>query len=69
METLQEGLVREIGRVKELINRYQDPDLNGTGSISAAFMESDVKIAEEALSKGDVTMMAKALQELEGWEE
>ncbi len=43
--------------------------MNGTGSISAAFMESDVKIAEEALSKGDVTMMAKALQELEGWEE
>lgn len=62
--SLAEALPLEIKRVKEIIEMYRDPVLNGVGELAAHLMEMDIQKAEEATLNWDTIKMIRAYNAL-----
>lgn len=59
MTDIQEGLVEELKRARELKKLYEDiPD--GCGRIAVVLISKDIERAEAALSSGDAVEMVKS---------
>lgn len=67
-ESLGEALPKEQARVRELIQQYRDPVLQGAGNIAAMLMERDLQEADRAVMSGDVGAMLVIYQKLKEWE-
>ena len=55
-QTLPEGLLEEMNRVRELITEYKSLH-NGAGMIGAGLMTVSIRLAEKAISEGNVIEM------------
>lgn len=63
-ENLMQGLIREINRNRELLKSYKA--IGQAGAFGAAFIETDIRNAEEAMGSGDVVAMMRCYKALEG---
>lgn len=67
MTTLAEALPREMSRVREVLGHYRE--IGPAGMFGAAFIEQDLREADNAVMSGDLARMIRALkklQEIEG---
>lgn len=69
MESLGEALPKEQARVRELIIRYRDPELNGAGNFAAVMMEQDLKETDAVVMNGDIAGMMRMYEQLKTWRE
>ena len=67
-ENIIDGLRSEISRVKEIIEVYEHPDLNGAGGIAAYVMKGSISRAESALENMDVANMVQCYRDLKTYE-
>lgn len=66
-ESLAEALPKEMARVREILGHYHA--LGPIGMFGAAFIEQDLRAADQAVMSGDVIAMIRAynkLRETEG---
>jgi hypothetical protein len=66
-ESLAEALPREQARVREILGHYKE--IGPAGMFGAAFIEADLREADQAVMSGDVVRMIRAyekLKEIEG---
>lgn len=64
VENLQEGLVYELRRNRELLEQYKA--IGPAGMIGASLIRIDVDNGDKALASGDVELMISAYQTLKG---
>lgn len=62
METLADALPKEIAHVREVLGHYRD--IGPAGMFGAAFIEQDLKRADQAVMSGDLIAMIAALNAL-----
>ncbi len=62
METLADALPKEMARVREVLGHYKE--IGPAGMFAAAFIERDLRAADEAVMAGDVVQMIRSLQTL-----
>ena len=67
-ENIIDGLRSEIGRVNQIIDVYEHPDLNGAGDIAAYVMKQSIRRAESALGNMDVANMVQCYRDLKTYE-
>jgi hypothetical protein len=65
-ESLAEALPKEMARVREVVGLYKA--LGPVGAFGAAFIEQDLREADNAAMSGDVVRMLRAYQKLKGIE-
>jgi hypothetical protein len=64
---LQEGLVRELARVRDVvIPAYES--IGAPGTLALALIRADVKFADDALAGGDAVEMVRAYHRLDAIE-
>ncbi len=63
-ETLADALPKEMARVREVLGHYRE--IGPHGMIGAAFIEQDLRAADQAVMSGDVMAMIRALETLRG---
>ena len=63
-ETLADALPKECARVREVLGHYKA--LGPVGAFGAAFIEQDLRAADQAMISGDVVAMIQALKTLQG---
>jgi hypothetical protein len=63
-KSLAEAFPIEQARVREVLGHYRE--LGPAGMFGAAFIEQDLKIADEAIASGDIVRMLKAFKTLQG---
>lgn len=63
-ESLGEALPKEIERVQEIIKIYEE---HPAGIITASFMRAEIKVAMEAMIKGDIVQMIQSYIGLKEW--
>lgn len=63
-----DGLFSEMNRVREIIKEYEDPSLNGAGSLAATFMKIDIQAAEQSIKDNDVVEMLRCYGKLKEYE-
>ena len=61
-ETLADALPKEMARVREVLGHYKE--IGQAGVFGAAFIEADLRAADQAVMSGDVVAMIQALQKL-----
>lgn len=61
-ESLAEALPKEQARVRVVLGHYRD--LGPVGMLGAAFIEQDLREADQALMSGDVVRMIRAYEAL-----
>jgi hypothetical protein len=66
METLADALPKEQERVRELIPIYESVGV--AGAFAVTMMKSSLRAAEIAAASGDVVAMARALEDLRGYD-
>ena len=64
METLADALPKEMGRVREVLGHYKE--IGPAGMFGAAFIEQDLRAADQAVMSGDVVAMLRSLETLRG---
>lgn len=62
METLADALPKEMARVREVLGHYHA--IGPAGMFGAAFIEQDLKAADQAVMSGDPVAMIAAYQKL-----
>jgi hypothetical protein len=62
VENLQEGLVRELRRNRELLEMYKS--IGPAGMIGASLIRNDIDNGDKALASGDIELMIPAYQAL-----
>lgn len=62
METLGDALPKEMARVREVLGHYKE--IGPAGMFGAAFIEQDLKAADQAVISGDVVAMLQAYETL-----
>lgn len=62
-ETLADALPKEMARVREVLGHYKE--IGPAGMFGAAFIEADLRAADQAVMSGDVVAMIQALQKLQ----
>jgi len=67
METLIEGLQRQMNRVREIIKVYETLPKN-TGLFAATMMEQSIEFTEAQIAKGDTIEMIACYKDLEEYE-
>lgn len=65
-DSLAVALPKEMARVREILGIYKS--LGQVGMFGAAFIEQDLKEADQAVMSGDVVRMIKAYETLKGIE-
>lgn len=65
-ESLAEALPKEIARVREVLGHYKE--IGPAGMFGAAFIEQDLREADQAVISGDLVRMIKAYKKLQGIE-
>lgn len=65
-ESLAEALPKEIARVREILGIYKS--IGPSGMFGAAFIEQDLREADQAVMSGDVVRMIQAYRTLKGIE-
>lgn len=63
-KTLAEALPEEMARVREVLGHYRE--IGPVGAIGAAFIEQDLRMADQAVMSGDVVAMLRSLETLKG---
>lgn len=63
-ETLADALPKEMARVREVLGHYRE--IGPAGRIGAAFIEQDLRAADQAVMSGDVVAMLRSLETLRG---
>lgn len=63
-ESLAEALPKEMARVREVLGHYRE--IGAAGMFGAAFIEQDLREADNAVMSGDVVRMIKAYETLKG---
>ncbi len=63
-ETLADALPKEMARVRTVLGYYKE--LGPVGSIGAAFIEQDLREADQAVMSGDLVRMIQSLKTLRG---
>lgn len=61
-ESLAEALPREQARVREILGHYRE--IGPAGMFGAAFIEADLREADQAVMSGDVVRMLRAYEKL-----
>lgn len=61
-ETLAAALPKECARVREVLGHYKA--IGPAGMFGAAFIEQDLREADQAMISGDVVAMIRAYQKL-----
>jgi hypothetical protein len=61
-ESLAEALPREQARVREILGHYKE--IGPAGVFGAAFIEADLREADQAVMSGDVVRMIRAYEKL-----
>lgn len=61
-KSLAEALPEECARVREILGLYKE--LGPVGAFGAAFIEADLRAADQAMVSGDVVAMIAAYQKL-----
>ena len=67
METLIEGLQRQMNRVREIIKVYETLPKNA-GLFAATMMEQSIEFTEAQIAKGDTIEMIACYKDLEEYE-
>ena len=65
-ESLAEALPKEMARVREVLGHYKE--IGPAGMFGAAFIEQDLREADQAVISGDLVRMIKAYKKLQGIE-
>lgn len=65
-ESLAEALPKEMARVREVLGLYKE--IGPAGMFGAAFIEQDLREADQAVMSGDLVRMIKAYKKLQGIE-
>lgn len=65
-ESLAEALPKEMARVREVLGHYRE--IGPAGMFGAAFIEQDLREADNAVMSGDVVRMIQAYEKLKGIE-
>ena len=65
-ESLAEALPKEMARVREVLGHYKE--IGPAGMFGAAFIEQDLREADQAIMSGDLVRMIKAYKKLQGIE-
>lgn len=65
-ESLGEALPREQARVREILGHYKA--IGPAGMFGAAFIEADLREADQAVMSGDIVRMIRAYEKLKGIE-
>lgn len=63
-ESLAEALPREQARVREILGYYKE--IGPAGMFGAAFIEADLREADQAVMSGDIVQMLRAYEKLKG---
>ena len=63
-ESLAEALPKEMARVREVLGHYKE--IGPAGMFGAAFIELDLRKADQAVMSGDVLAMLNAYKTLQG---
>lgn len=61
-ESLAEALPKEMARVREVLGQYRA--IGPAGTLGAAFIEQDLRAADQAVMSGDVIAMLRAYEQL-----
>jgi hypothetical protein len=61
-ESLAEALPREQARVREILGHYKE--IGPAGMFGAAFIEADLREADQAVMSGDIVRMIRAYEKL-----
>lgn len=61
-ESLAEALPREQARVREILGYYEE--IGRAGMFGAAFIEAELREADQAVMSGDVVRMIRAYEKL-----
>ena len=61
-ETLADALPKEMARVRTVFGYYKE--IGPAGAFGAAFIEQDLRAADQAVMSGDVVAMIQALETL-----
>lgn len=61
-ESLAEALPKEMARVREVLGQYRA--IGPAGMFGAAFIEQDLRAADQAVMSGDVVAMLRAYEQL-----
>lgn len=64
IETLADALPKEMARVRTVLGYYKE--IGPAGAFGAAFIEQDLKAADQAVMSGDLVAMIQALETLRG---
>jgi hypothetical protein len=64
--TLAEALPLEMARVREVLGHYKE--IGPAGMFGAAFIEQDLRKADQAVMSGDIVRMLQAYETLKGIE-
>ena len=62
-KTLAEALPEEMARVRTVLGYYRE--IGSAGAIGAAFIEQDLKEADQAVMSGDIVAMIRSLKTLQ----
>ena len=62
IESLGEALPKEMARVREVLGQYKA--LGPNGAFGAAFIELDLRAADQAVMSGDIVAMIRAYETL-----
>jgi hypothetical protein len=63
-KSLAEALPLEQARVREVLGHYKE--IGPVGMFGAAFIEADLREADQAVMSGDVVRMLRAYEKLKG---
>lgn len=63
-DSLAAALPREMARVREVLGHYRE--IGPAGMFGAAFIEADLREADQAVMSGDVVRMLQAYEKLKG---
>jgi hypothetical protein len=66
VRSLAEALPQEQARVREILGHYKE--IGPAGMFGAAFIEADLREADQAVMSGDVVRMIRAYEKLKGIE-
>jgi hypothetical protein len=66
VRSLAEALPLEQARVREVLGHYKE--IGPAGMFGAAFIEADLREADQAVMSGDVVRMLRAYEKLKGIE-
>ena len=64
MTSLAEAMPAEMARVREILGHYKE--IGPVGMFGAAFIEADLREADQAVMSGDVVRMLQAYEKLKG---